>query len=81
MTTLPGKLVAIHHPGVILPGKDAVLGSGGEGRLYIQKRQDKQELARPGMSGQPVFPYTQPGRTDGAVLKVMRRYQRLQYNW
>jgi hypothetical protein len=30
VTTLPGKLVAIHHPGVILPGKDAVLGSGGK---------------------------------------------------
>jgi hypothetical protein len=77
--TLPGKLVTIRHPGVILPGKDALLGSRAEDRLYIQKRQDKQEPARPGMAGQPVFPYTQPRRTDGAVLKIMIRYQRLLY--
>ena len=46
-------------------------GSGREGRPYIQKRQDKQELLRCGIAGQPVFSYTEQGLADGAVLKIM----------
>ena len=65
------EYLALHHPGVILPGKDAVHGSGGEGRLYIQRRQDRQELPRHGMTGQPVLPHPQPGRADGALLRTL----------
>jgi hypothetical protein len=63
-----GKAGPLHHPGIILPGKDAVPGSRGEGRLYIQKQQDKQGLPRPGVAGQPVIPHPQPGRANGALL-------------
>jgi hypothetical protein len=55
----------IQHTGVILPGKGAVSGSGGDGRLYVQRWQDMQEIPRLGMAGQPVFSYTEQGLADG----------------
>jgi len=46
-----GKSGPLHYPGVILLGKDAVPGSGGEGHLYGQGQKDKQSLSSPGMAG------------------------------
>jgi len=61
----------VYHPRLVfLPEKNAVPGSVGAGRLYIQRRQDKQEFP-PGMSGQPVRPYPQQGQADGAVMGLL----------
>jgi len=62
----PGPL---HHPGVLLPRADAVPGSRGDGRLYIQRRRDNQELPGPGMAGRDVLPHPEPGRANGEILR------------
>ena len=64
----PGPL---HHPGVVLPGKDAVPGAEAEGRLYIQGQKYEQELPGHGVAGKSVFPHPQQRRADGAVVKIM----------
>jgi len=49
-------------------------------RLYIQRRQDKQELPRPEMAGSDVFAYPdtlkgkRQGRANSAVLQLPKHY-------
>jgi len=57
----------------------ALPGAGGEGHLYIQRRQDKQGLRRPRMAGRDVFPHLEQGRADDAVLRVPKKCRQLQF--
>ena len=71
--TAVANLARLHYPGIILSGKDAVSGSGGEGRLYIQGRKDKQELSHLEMACHPEFPHPKLGWADCAVLSITQK--------
>ena len=58
---------------IVLSGADEVPGSGGDGNLYIQRRQDNQELLGAGMAGRDVFANPEPGRADGAFLRILQQ--------
>jgi len=68
-----GKSGPLHYPGVVLPGKNAGPGSGGEGHLYGQGQKVMQGFPRFGMAGHDVFAHPEQGRADGEILRLLRQ--------